>query len=212
MTHLYVQLLGKKYKGRVDDNADEIISIILESTERMQKLIQNALSYAQTGKGNISFKEVDCNVVINRAIKNLRASIGGSRARIICEDCPVIMGDEIQLTQVFQNLISNAVKFRKSAGIFSIRISIKQKNSQWVFAIQDNGIGIRHEDIQYIFELFKRLHAHHEYPGTGIGLTLCKRIIESHGGEIWVESEIGKGTTFFFTLPVLPATRMPSYE
>jgi light-regulated signal transduction histidine kinase (bacteriophytochrome) len=198
---LYLQLLDRKYKGKLDDKADGNISAILEKAERMQKLIQSLLSYARIGKGNIEFTKTDSNVALNQAIENLKITIEENSAQIRCEGCPVIMGDEIRLTQLFQNLISNAIKFHKKDVFPCISISVKQKDNQWLFSIEDNGIGIEREHIQNIFEIFRRLHSQIEYAGSGIGLASCKRIVESHQGNIWAESEIGKGTTVYFNIP-----------
>jgi light-regulated signal transduction histidine kinase (bacteriophytochrome) len=200
---LYLQILNRKYEGSLDNKAVENISSILEKAERMQKLIQSILSYAQVGKGNVQFTPLDSNVAINQAIENLKVTIEENSVQISCEDCPAVMGDEIRLTQLFQNLINNAIKFRKKEEFSRIHISVKQKDDQWLFSIEDNGIGIEREHIQDIFEIFKRLHSQSEYAGSGIGLALCKRIVESHGGNIWAKSDIGKGTTVYFTIPKL---------
>jgi len=198
---LYLQLLDRKYKGKLDDKADCNISAILEKAERMQKLIQSILSYARAGQGNIEFTKIDSTGALNQAIENLKITIEENSAQIRCEGCPVIMGDEIRLTQLFQNLISNAIKFHKKGVSPCISISVKQKDDQWLFSIEDNGIGIEREHIQNIFEIFRRLHSQSEYAGSGIGLASCKRIVESHQGNIWAESEIGKGTTVYFNIP-----------
>jgi light-regulated signal transduction histidine kinase (bacteriophytochrome) len=198
---LYLQLLDRKYKGKLDEKADGNISAILDKAERMQKLIQSLLSYARVGRGNIEFAKIDSNVAINQAIENLKVTIEENSVQIVCEGCPIIMGDEIRLTQLFQNLISNAIKFHKKGEFPCIRISVKQKDSQWLFSVEDNGIGIEREHIQNIFEIFRRLHSQSEYAGNGIGLASCKRIVESHRGNIWAESEIGKGTTIYFNIP-----------
>jgi light-regulated signal transduction histidine kinase (bacteriophytochrome) len=209
---LYLRILHRKYKGRLDDSADENISYILDRAEGMQKLIQSMLEYAQVGKGDIRFIKVDSGMVFNRAIENLRVSIEKNSAHIMFEDCPVILGDEIQLTQLFQNLINNAIKFSKKEEFPCIRISAKQTDNRWLFSIQDNGIGMKKEHLQNIFEAFRRLHPQSEYPGNGIGLALCKRIVESHRGNIWAESEIGKGTTIYFNIPQIQAVERANYE
>jgi light-regulated signal transduction histidine kinase (bacteriophytochrome) len=198
---LYLQFLNRKYKGRLDDKENENMSSILDKSERMQKLIQSMLDYARVGNGNLQFTKFDSNVALTQAIENLKVTIEENSAKIRCEDCPVIMGDGIRLTQLFQNLINNAIKFHKKGELPYIRISVKQKENQWLFSVEDNGIGVEREHIQDIFQILKRLHPQSEYAGTGIGLALCKRIVESHGGNIWVESEIGKGTTVYFNIP-----------
>ncbi|MCR4336300.1 MAG: ATP-binding protein [Candidatus Omnitrophica bacterium] len=197
----YTQLLARKYRGKLDDHADKILSSILESTERMQKLIQSLLKYSQAGKGNIQLKELDSNIVLQRAIENLKVNIEESSAQIRYNGCPVIRGDEVQLMQLFQNLIHNSIKFRKKEDIPHIHISARLENNHWVFSVQDNGIGIEPEYTKSVFDLFRRLHTQSEYLGSGIGLSLCKRIVESHQGKIWVESETGEGTTVCFTIP-----------
>ena len=198
---LYVQLLADSYKGKLDDKADEIISTILESTESMHKMVRSLLNFARTGKEKIDVKELDCNAVIQRSIKNLEASIIRTGARIMYGDCPVVRGDEAQLTQIFQNLINNAIKFSYKEKSPFINISIKETKERWTFSVRDNGIGIEQKQTKKIFGLFTRLNSKDEYAGNGIGLALCKRIVESHGGTIWVESELGKGSTFYFTIP-----------
>lgn len=200
-TYSFVQLLANRYKGRLDGTADKIIASILANSERMQEMIQGLLHYSSVGNGSIQLKEVDCNVLLRRAIENLKTSIEESLAQIKYEACPVIRGDEIQLTQVFQNLINNAIKFRKKEEPPTIQICAQEKDDQWFFSIKDNGIGVDPEYMQRIFDLFGKLHARSEYAGSGIGLALCKRIIESHQGKIWVESEKGKGTTVCFVIP-----------
>lgn len=201
---LYLQILNRKYKGKLDYNAEKNFSYVLDRTERMQNLIQNLLEYAQVGKGNIRFMRMDSRVVINCAIDNLKATIQENSVKITCEDFPIIIGDRIQLTQLFQNLINNAIKFHKKGELPFVHISAKQQETQWLFSIKDNGIGIKQEHLQNIFEIFRRLHSQSEYKGNGLGLALCKRIVESHGGHIWVESEIGKGTIVYFYIPKVP--------
>ena len=198
---LYAQLLAKKYKGILDGEAEEIVAALLENTERMQKLVKGLLNFARIGRGNLQFKEIDGSIVLKQAIANLKVVIEEEAVQIHCEDFPIISGDELQLTQLFQNLIGNAIKFSKKGKTSHVYILIKEENQQWVFSVRDNGIGIELEYLQKIFEIFQRLHTQDDYPGEGIGLALCKRIVESHGGKIWVESEIGKGTTFYFTIP-----------
>ncbi len=201
VAYSYLQLFDKKYKGKLDDNADKMMVAIIENTERLQNLVQSLLKYSQAGRTQIQYKGWDSSVLLNRAIENLKVSIEESAAVIRHEGCHIIWGDEIQLTQLFQNLIGNAIKFRKKEEAPAIYISVRQEDAQWVFAVQDNGIGIAPEDTQRIFDLFRRLHPQSEYTGCGIGLALCKKIVESHRGRIWVESEIGKGTTVYFTIP-----------
>lgn len=199
---VYLQFFKRRYGGKLDGRADEIISSVLDRTERMQDLIQSLLNYSRAGQKNIQFTKVDSSILVNRAVENLEVNIEKHSAQVRWECCPVVMGDEIQLTQLFQNLVHNAIKFRKKEGHPSIYISSQEIDGQWRFSIQDNGIGIAAEHGHSIFELFSRLHAQSEYAGNGIGLALCKRIVEAHRGNIWVESEVGKGTTVYFTMPI----------
>ena len=144
---------------------------------------------------------MDSNEAIKSAVENLKVSIEESATHISYENCPVVNADEVQLTQLFQNLINNAVKFRKNGEAARIHISARQDNDQWVFSVRDNGIGIAPENMKNIFELFRRLHTQNEYTGSGIGLALCQRIVESHRGKIWAESQPGEGTIMYFTIP-----------
>ncbi|MBP6343689.1 MAG: GHKL domain-containing protein [Candidatus Omnitrophica bacterium] len=201
VTLAYIQLLDKRYKGKLDDNADRIISSVLRNTEKMQKLVQNLLKYSLVGEGKLQLKELDSNEAIKSAVENLKVSIEESATHISYENCPVVNADEVQLTQLFQNLINNAVKFRKNGEAARIHISARQDNDQWVFSVRDNGIGIAPENMKNIFELFRRLHTQNEYTGSGIGLALCQRIVESHRGKIWAESQPGEGTIMYFTIP-----------
>lgn len=195
----YTQLLERKYKDKLDSTALEYISFAADGAHRMQLLIRGLLEYSRITTHARVYSPVDCNNVLESVLKNLEISIRESKARIVSEVLPTIMADEVQLIQLFQNLISNAVKFRRDTEIPEIHICAVQENDKWLFAVKDNGIGI---DLQYgerIFQIFQRLHLRTEYPGTGIGLAVCKRIVERHGGRIWIESEPGNGTTFYFT-------------
>lgn len=197
---LYLQILSKKHKERLNEE-DQNMSHILDRTERMQQLIQSMLEYARTGHGEIQWREVDSQAVINRAMKNLAVTIEENSAHIWCDDCPIIMGDEIKLTQLFQNLIANAIKFHKKDELPFVQISCKQNRNQWLFSIKDNGIGVGKEHQRKVFEIFRRLHAQSEYAGTGIGLAMCQKIVKSHRGNIWIRSEIGQGATVYFNIP-----------
>lgn len=196
----YAQLLDRKYSGRLDGKADRIIAAILKNNERMARLIHSLLEFSQAGRGKAQFKELDSSILLGQVIENLKLKIHENAAQIICVDCPVIKGDEMQLTQLFQNLLMNAIKFRKKEEKPEIHISAKEKRYQWFFSVRDNGIGVDPEHAQVIFDPFRRLHTQGEYAGSGIGLALCKRIVEFHRGKIWIESEVGKGTTVCFTI------------
>ena len=200
MISSFAQLLEKRYKDKLDEDANDFISFITEGVVRMQDLIKNLLDYSKIGKNHKEFERVDLNDVLKDGIDNLRQIINETNAEIIYDSLPIIYGDKYQLIQVFQNLISNAIKFR---GIDSplISISAKPDGKHWVFSISDNGIGIDSKDFERIFIIFQRLHRTEKYEGTGIGLAICKKIVEYHRGKIWVESEVGKGSTFYFSIP-----------
>jgi len=195
-----VKLLAKRYKGKLDEKADEFIEHAIEGTERMQVLIKDLLDYSRVGSTGKSFSPTDCLSAFDKAVFNLQIAIKESGAVITHDDLPTVMADSSQLARLFQNLISNAIKFR-GKGAPEIHISAKQKDDEWIFSFKDNGIGIDPKFSDQIFVMFQRLHTKKEYPGTGIGLATCKKIIERHGGRIWVESEPGKGSTFFFVIP-----------
>jgi signal transduction histidine kinase len=200
MVSSFVQLLARRYKGRIDADADEFIAFAVDGASRMQRLINDLLMYSRVGTRGRPFEPTDCNTVLGQALVNLSTTIEESRAVITSDDLPTVMADETQVTQLFQNLVSNAIKF---CGEYSaaIHISCEQKNNEWVFSVSDNGIGIDPAYHERIFAIFQRLHGKSEYPGTGIGLAVCKKIVERHGGRMWVESEAGKGSTFYSTIP-----------
>jgi PAS domain S-box-containing protein len=200
MISSYLQLIERRYKDRLDDSANDFINYAVEGATRMQQLIQALLSYSRLGTRAGSFKPVDVAIALDRALANLRASIDENSAIITHDSLPVVVADETQLVQLFQNLISNAIRFR---GVESpqIHIGAQPIEQGWQFAVNDNGIGIEPQYAERIFMIFQRLHGRNEYPGTGIGLAICKKIVESHGGLIWVESEPGRGSTFLFTIP-----------
>jgi light-regulated signal transduction histidine kinase (bacteriophytochrome) len=197
----YLQLLRQRYKGKFDSNADEFIAFAVDGAERMQALIVGLLSYSRVTTQGKAFEPVSCERILERALANLKAATEETGATISHDPLPTVQGDPVQLTQLFQNLIGNALKFRSQEPP-KVEIRVQRKGHEWQFAISDNGIGIPEKDFERIFILFQRLHTREKYPGTGIGLSFCKKIVERHGGEIWVESAPGKGTTFYFTLPV----------
>jgi signal transduction histidine kinase len=196
----YASLLGRKYKGKLDDQANEFIGYILDGANKMSDLIQDLLVYSRVGREHMGFAAVDLNAACQEVKKNLEIAIQESQAQITCEPLPSIFGDRTQIIQLFQNLISNAIKFRSEKAPV-INISVKSVGSDYVFAVKDNGIGINPEYFNKIFEIFNRLHAQSEYAGTGIGLAICKKVVEAHEGKIWLESEVGQGTTFYFRIP-----------
>ena len=196
----FVNLLAKRYKGKLDEKADEFIQHAIDGTKRMQVLIRDLLDYSRVESTGKRFKPTDCLSVLDKAVFNLQIAIKESGAIITHDDLPTVMADSSQLIRLFQNLISNATKFRGKEAP-KIHISAEQKEDEWIFSVKDNGIGVDPRFSDQIFVMFQRLHAKKEYPGTGIGLATCKKIIERHGGRIWVESEQGKGSTFYFTIP-----------
>ncbi|MEW5803440.1 MAG: ATP-binding protein [bacterium] len=200
MVASYVQLLSRRYKGRLDSDADDFIAYAVDGALRMQNLINDLLSYSRVGTHGREFEPTDFTEVLNRVKGNLQTAITESNAVIIHESMPTLMADGSQMVQLFQNLISNAIKFRSQEQPL-IQVSAESQEGAWVFSVHDNGIGIDPEYFGRIFTIFQRLHNKAEYPGTGIGLAICKRIVERHGGRIWVNSEPGKGSTFYFTIP-----------
>ncbi|MFT5469106.1 MAG: PAS domain S-box-containing protein [Verrucomicrobiales bacterium] len=197
----YVQLFARRYQGSLTPEADEYIGFITEGSERMRSLIRGLLMYARVGTRGKEFELVDSDKALDDAIKNLQLAIdevGG--AEIVQDEMPTVIGDCVQVTQLFQNLLSNAIKFRGDAPL-KIQVAVKRHDSFWRFTVRDNGIGIDPKHFDRIFLIFQRLHARDKYPGTGIGLSVCKRIATRHGGSIWVDSQPGAGTTFGFTLP-----------
>lgn len=200
----FTQLLERRYKGKLDSDADEFIEYIVDAALRMKQQIQDLLDYSRVATMGGEFKLVDLNLILNETIQVLNASIDESKALIIVDELPNVMGDAGQLGRVFQNLILNAIKFRKPQERPIIHISSykDEESNEYVFSVEDNGIGIENQYLERIFSIFQRLHTIDEYHGTGIGLSIVKRIIERHGGYIWVESEPGKGSTFYFTIPI----------
>jgi light-regulated signal transduction histidine kinase (bacteriophytochrome) len=195
-----VQLLGQRYKGRLDESADEYISHAVEASARMQNLINDLLDYSRVDRGERAFERTSMEQVLNTALANLQIPIQESQAQITRDPLPTFMADTGQMIRVLQNLIGNAIKFR-GEGPLHIHIGAEKIDEAWRFSVNDNGIGIEPQYFARIFLVFQRLHTRRQYPGTGIGLSLCKKIIERHGGQIWVESQLGHGATFYFTLP-----------
>jgi len=199
MVSSYVQLLENRYKNKLDKDADEFIHFALDGTNRMRNLIFSLLEYSRINRIK-PFAIININKLLDDVLNNLDEQIKENNARIkIDEIPPEIFADNILISQLFQNLISNAIKF-KGTQPPEIIISGKKVNKEYVFSVKDNGIGIKKEYAEKIFVIFQRLHTKEEYPGTGIGLAICKKIVEKHGGKIWIESEPGNGTTFYFTI------------
>jgi light-regulated signal transduction histidine kinase (bacteriophytochrome) len=200
MVSSFTQLLGKRYRGKLDQDADEFIGYAVDGASRMQRLINDLLAYSRVGTRGKPFKPADCNIIFREARDNLMKAIEESGAVITQDPLPIVLGDEVQLNQLFQNLVANAIKFRGREAP-QIHVSAEIRGQEWVFAITDNGIGIAPEHQERIFSIFQRLHHRSEYPGTGIGLAICKKIVERHGGSIWMESQPGNGSTFYFSIP-----------
>ncbi|RPI96681.1 MAG: PAS domain S-box protein [Chloroflexi bacterium] len=201
MISSYVQLLARRYQGKLDSDADEFIAFVVEGTNRMQNLINDLLAYSRVGMRGNPFAPVSAEYLLEEALANLQLAIEESGAKITHDPLPTVNGDAIQLVMVFQNLLGNAIKFRGSEPI-CVHVGVTQAGNEWVFSVRDNGIGIDPRFAKRIFVIFQRLHERASYPGTGIGLAICKRIIQRHGGRIWVDSEAGKGATFYFTIPM----------
>jgi signal transduction histidine kinase len=200
MVASYVQLLERDYKGKLGEEADEFIGFAVDGAKRMQALIQDLLTYSRVGRGEVPTEPIELDAAFDRALNNLHAAIEESGASVAAEPLPTVVADESQMTQLLQNLIGNALKFHGDRPV-EVRIGAERHNGEWTFGVRDNGIGIDPRHAERVFAIFQRLHTREEYPGTGIGLALCRKIVERHGGRIWVESAPGAGTTFRFTLP-----------
>lgn len=199
MVSSYTQLIARRYKGKLDADADEFIAFAVDGANRMQRLILDLLAYSRVNTAGRQFEPTAMETVLKAALNNLTDAVKESQAIITHDPLPAVMGDDKQLAQLFQNLLSNAVKFG-GAQPPRIHISAKQTDGEWLFSVRDHGIGLDPQYADRIFVIFQRLHTREEYPGTGIGLAICKKIVERHGGRIWVESELGKGATFYFTM------------
>ena len=201
MVASYMQLFAERYQGQLDAKADKYIGYAVDGARRMQALINDLLSLSRVNSRGAEFGSIDCASVVGRVLHDLDARIRASNALVECQNLPTVVADEQQLAQLFQNLIGNALKFR-AVETPHIQLAAERQQGFWLFSIRDNGIGIAPEHADKIFVLFQRLHSRQQYEGTGIGLAICKKIVERHGGRIWVESEPGRGSTFKFTLPV----------
>jgi signal transduction histidine kinase len=199
MVSSYAELLAERYMGRLGPDADEFIGFITEGVGRMQVLIRDLLAYSRVSTRSRDFVSTDSGTVFEKALDNLRAAILESGVSVTRGALPVVQADPGQLAQVFQNLIGNSIKFRRAEAPF-VRVAAEESAGEWTFSVADNGIGIDPQYHQCIFNLFNRLHTTQEYGGTGIGLAVCKKIVERHGGRTWVESTAGEGSTFHFTI------------
>jgi light-regulated signal transduction histidine kinase (bacteriophytochrome) len=196
----FSELLKQDFYDELSEEGRDYIDVISEGSERMAEIVSDLLDYSRIERRKKPFQDVDLNVVLKEAMSNIDLLIKNKEARITYDELPCVYADKVQLALVFQNLISNAIKFVKDK-MPIVQISAYDKEDQHVISIKDNGIGISKEYHDKIFEIFKRLHSKDEYPGTGIGLSSCKKILERHRGDIWLESEPGKGSTFYFSIP-----------
>jgi light-regulated signal transduction histidine kinase (bacteriophytochrome) len=204
MVASYTQLLAQRYQGRLDNDADDFIHFAVDGATRMQTLINDLLTLSSVGTRGAEPEPTNVEDALESALRNLEVALEQSEAVVTHDALPKAMADSGQLVQLFQNLIGNAMKFRGEEPP-RIHISARQDGNDWVVSVRDNGIGIESQYADRIFVMFQRLHGREEYPGTGIGLAICKKIVERHGGRIWLESENGSGATFSFTLRAAPA-------
>ncbi len=198
----FSQLLEKRYKEKLDSTGNEYIQFIVDGASRMQKLIDDILVYSRVTTRGQPFESVIMDQVLEEVLLNLKAALDENHARITCDSLPVVQADSTQMKQVMQNLISNALKFHREEESPVVHISASQKSNEWIFTVTDNGIGMDPELFGRLFNLFQRLHPPDKYPGTGVGLAVAKKIVQRHGGRIWVESQPGKGSTFYFSIPI----------
>jgi signal transduction histidine kinase len=200
MVTSFTQLLAKRYKGKLDSDADEFIAYIVEGATRMHRLINDLLAYARLGSRAAEFAPTECEAVLAAAVSNLGSAMEENGATVTHDPLPPVMADMDQLSRLFQNLLSNAIRFR-AADPPVVHVSARRNENEWLFSVRDNGIGIDPEQFERVFLVFQRLRGKSEHSGTGVGLAICKKIVERHGGKIWIESQAGKGSTFYFTIP-----------
>jgi light-regulated signal transduction histidine kinase (bacteriophytochrome) len=200
MVASYTGLLARRYQDRLDAQANEFIAFAVDGTVRMQMLIHDLLEYSRVSRGARPVVPTDCETILQQVLRDLQPAVEESQAAVTHDPLPTVKVDPRQLAQVFQNLLSNAIKFRAQEPP-RVHVGAERRNGAWVFSVRDNGMGIDPQYAERIFHIFQRLHTRTEYPGTGIGLAICHKIVERHGGTIWVESRHGHGATFFFTLP-----------
>lgn len=200
MVASYTQLLARRYGDKLDDDAHEFIGYAVDGVRRMQSLISDLLAYSRVGSRGLAAERVELDAVFARTVDVLGAALEESGAEVTADPLPAVMADPVQIGQVLQNLVGNALKFHGDAPP-RVHVGAERRGAEWLISVRDNGIGIAPEYAQRIFVIFQRLHTRAEYEGTGIGLSICKKIVERHGGRIWVESREGEGSTFFFTLP-----------
>ena len=203
MVASYTQLLARRYRGKLDDDADEFIAYAVDGVTRMQALINDLLAYSRVGTREVAVEPTEVEGVLARVLSGLGPAVEEAGATVTHEPLPTVTADAVQIGQLLQNLIANAIKFRGPEAP-RVHVGARRGEGEWLFSVRDNGIGIAPEYQERIFVIFQRLHSRAEYPGTGIGLAICKKIVERHGGRIWVESGPGAGTSFYFTIPDHP--------
>ncbi|MGH9515084.1 MAG: sensor histidine kinase [Terriglobales bacterium] len=211
MVAAYTQLLSERYQGKLDSAADRYIGYAVEGATRMQALLEDLLAFSRVGRNGMVPAPTDVNSAVNEVLKNLDLALKEHGVTVTCSPLPTILADRFQVVQLFQNLLANAIKFR-ATGNPSITISAEQKSREWLFSVSDNGIGIAEDHKDLVFKIFQRLHTRTEYPGNGVGLAICKKIVEHNGGQIWVESELGRGSNFRFTFPAAVADKAGKTE
>ncbi len=200
----YAELLQQRYQTQLDEKADKYIFYVTDGASRLQALIGDLLAYSRIGKGGLHLHPTDLQLILTQVLSDCELTIRDTNATITCSQLPTLMVDPKQISQLFYNLISNGLKFQQTINP-QIHIWAEKQEQEWLFGVRDNGIGIEPQYAEKIFVIFQRLHTKEEYPGTGIGLAICKKVIENHKGRIWVESQPGQGTTFYFTLPDMGA-------
>ncbi|MEM9091324.1 MAG: response regulator [Cyanobacteria bacterium P01_F01_bin.53] len=198
----FVSLLQIKYQETLDEVGEGWLNRIENAVEHMNELINDLLAYSRVGSQAKTLVPTDCNTILTQVLNDMQVVIEQHNATITYESLPTVIVNSVQLVELFQNLISNGIKFHRPEVTPQITIAAEQREQEWHFAVRDNGIGIHPKQFDRIFKVFQRVHSQKEYPGTGIGLSTCKKVVERHGGHIWVESTLGEGTAFYFTLPV----------
>jgi light-regulated signal transduction histidine kinase (bacteriophytochrome) len=200
MTHVYLQLLARRCQGKLDAEAEEFIGFAVDGAARMQRLIGDLLDYSRVGSRGMELSPMESGAALAQALDNLKLAVAESGAGVTQGPLPSVVADESQLVRLFQNLVGNALKFHGREAP-RVHVGAELRKGEWLFSVHDNGIGIAPEHLERIFLIFSRVNGRDEYPGTGIGLAVCKKVVERHGGRIWVESKPGSGATFFFTIP-----------
>ena len=199
----FAETLFKYHLESLNQEAVECLTYIVKAGTRMTKLIDDLLAFSSIKARKLDLKPVDCNQILERVLEDLQLAIAQKQASVISPNSlPTVSADKTLLAELFQNLIANGIKFCSPGQLPQVEISAVEKDKEWIFAVRDNGIGIDPEQFERVFQMFQRLHSREEYPGTGIGLATCKKIVEHHGGRIWVESRPNEGTSFFFTVPI----------